>query len=72
MRKTRKNSASPRLMRIKSLVFRKRSDAVAAIDKLKKGTDFNWLGSNAEGQVDPNAAGILKFDGQSDHTEQFA
>ena len=55
---------SPQLMRIKSLVFGKRSDAVAAINKLKKGTDFNWLGSNAEGQVDPNAAGVLKFDGQ--------
>jgi hypothetical protein len=55
---------SPQLLRIKSLVFGKRSDAVAAIDKLKKGTDFNWLGSNAEGQVDPNAPGILNFDGQ--------
>jgi parvulin-like peptidyl-prolyl isomerase len=55
---------SPRLLRIKSLVFGKRGDAVAALDKLKKGTDFNWLGSNAEGQVDPNARGILKFDGQ--------
>ena len=55
---------SPELLRIKSLVFGKRSDAVAAIDKLKKGTDFNWLGSNAEGQADPNARGILRFDGQ--------
>jgi PPIC-type PPIASE domain len=55
---------SPQLMRIKSLVFEKRSDAVAAIDKLKNGTDFSWLGSNAEGQVDPNAQGILNFDGQ--------
>jgi len=54
----------PQLMRIKSLVFEKRGDAVAAIDKLKKGTDFNWLGSNAEGQVDQNTQGILKFDGQ--------
>jgi hypothetical protein len=55
---------SPRLMRIKSLVFVKRSDAVAALDKLKKGTDFNWLGANAEGQFDQNAQGLLKFDGQ--------
>ena len=53
---------SPRLMRIKSLVFARRSDAVEAIDKLKQGTDFNWLGSNAAGQVDPNTSGILKFD----------
>lgn len=55
---------SPKLLRIKSLIFGKRSDAVAAIDKLKKGTDFNWLGSNAEGQLDPNTQGILKFEGR--------
>jgi len=55
---------SPKLLRIKSLIFGKRSDAVAAIDKLKKGTDFNWLGSNADGQLDPNTLGILKFEGQ--------
>ena len=55
---------SPKLLRIKSLIFEKRSDAVAAIDKLKKGTDFNWLGSNAEGQLDPNTQGILNFGGQ--------
>jgi hypothetical protein len=54
---------APRLLRIKSLVFDQRSAAVAAIDKLKKGTDFNWLGSNAAGQVDQNAPEILKFDG---------
>ena len=55
--------SAPRLMRIKCLVFARRSEAVAAFDKLQKGTDFNWLGSNAEGQVDQNTAGILKFDG---------
>jgi hypothetical protein len=55
---------SPKLLRIKSLIFGKRSDAVAAIDKLKKGTDFNWLGSNAAGQLDPDTMGILNFDGQ--------
>jgi hypothetical protein len=37
---------------------------VAAIKKLKKGTDFNWLGSHADGQVDRNAKGLLKFDGR--------
>jgi len=54
----------PEMMRIKSLVFGKRSDAVEAIDKLKKGTDFNWLGSNAEGQVDPYTRGLLKLEGK--------
>jgi hypothetical protein len=54
----------PEMMRIKSLVFAKRSDAVKAIDKLKKGTDFNWLGANAEGQVDPHTRGLLKLAGK--------
>ena len=54
----------PEMMRIKSLVFGKRSDAVEALDKLKRGTDFNWLGSNAEGQVDPNTRGLLKLEGK--------
>jgi cyclophilin family peptidyl-prolyl cis-trans isomerase len=54
----------PEMMRIKSLVFGKRSDAVEAVDKLKKGTDFNWLGSNAEGQVDPHTRGLLKLEGR--------
>ena len=52
----------PEMMRIKSLVFGKRGDAVEAIDKLKKGTDFSWLGSNAEGQVDPFTRGLLKLE----------
>ena len=54
----------PEMMRIKSLVFSQRSDAVETIDKLKKGTDFNWLGANAEGQVDPNTKGLLKLEGK--------
>jgi len=54
----------PEMMRIKSLVFGQRSDAVETIDKLKKGTDFNWLGANAEGQVDPNTKGLLKLEGK--------
>ena len=53
----------PEMMRIKSLVFGERSDAVNAIDKIRKGTDFSWLSSHAEGQVDKNSEGLLKFDG---------
>ena len=54
----------PEMMRIKSLVFDKRKDAVDAIDKLKKGTDFDWLGANAEGQVDPATKGLLRLEGR--------
>ena len=55
--------STPEMMRIKSLVFSKESDAVDALNKLTAGTDFNWLSSNAEGQVDKNTKGLLKFDG---------
>jgi len=55
---------TPEMVRIKSLVFGKRRNAVEAIDKLNKGTDFNWLGANSDGQVDPNTKGLLRFDGR--------
>jgi hypothetical protein len=55
---------SPQMMRIKSLVFEKRTDAVDALDKLKQGTDFPWLSSHAEGQVDKDTQGLLKFEGK--------
>lgn len=54
----------PQMIRIKSLVFWERKDAVEAIDILQKGTDFNWLSSNAEGQVDKDSEGLLKFEGE--------
>ena len=54
---------TPEMMRIKSLVFSKKSEAVEALNKLTAGTDFNWLSSNAEGQMDKNTKGLLKFDG---------
>jgi hypothetical protein len=54
----------PQMLRIKSLVFGKRSDAVEAIDALTKGTDFGWLSSRAGGQVDKNKEGLFKFEGK--------
>lgn len=56
--------SSPQMVRIKSIVFGRRDDAVAAIKKLKRGTDFNWLVTNADGQVDSNTKNLLKFDGR--------
>ena len=55
----------PEMMRIKELVFGKKSDALSAMEKLGKGTDFNWLSSSAEGQVDRNSKnkGLLTFEG---------
>jgi hypothetical protein len=54
----------PAMVRISSLAFTKRNDAESAMDKLRKGTDFQWLLNNAEGQVDKNSKGLLEFTGQ--------
>ena len=53
----------PEMMKIKSLAFSKREDAEKAIVNLRQGTDFQWLGANAEGQVDKNTTGVLNFEG---------
>jgi len=53
----------PEMIKIKSLVFSKREDAEKAIVNLRKGTDFQWLKANAEGQVDKNTKGVLDFEG---------
>jgi hypothetical protein len=46
--------ASPERIRVSSLIFDKnrRSDAEQAAQKLRVGTDFNWLKDNTEGQAD--------------------
>jgi len=54
----------PAMMRIKELVFGTKSDAVSAVEKLRKGTDFDWLSANAEGQVDKSTKGLLRFKGE--------
>ena len=54
----------PEMMRIKELVFEKKSDAVSALEKLRKGTDFDWLSSNAEGLVDEKSKRLLRFAGK--------
>jgi parvulin-like peptidyl-prolyl isomerase len=54
----------PEMMRIRSLVFAKREDAEAVIIKLRKGTDFQWLMANADGQVHRVTRNLLDFDGK--------
>jgi hypothetical protein len=54
----------PEMMKITSLAFGKRDDAEKAIVNLRKGTDFQWVKANAEGQVDKNTKGVLDFDGK--------
>ncbi|HYA94032.1 MAG TPA: peptidyl-prolyl cis-trans isomerase [Thermodesulfobacteriota bacterium] len=55
----------PEMMKIRSLVFVKRNAAERAIEKLRNGTELQWLMENAEGQVDKNTPDLLTFDGKS-------
>lgn len=52
----------PAMMRIRSLAFSERGAAEAATEKLRAGTDFSWLASTADHQVDKAAKGLLTFD----------
>jgi hypothetical protein len=61
----------PEMMRIHSLVFAKRQDAEVAIEKLRKGTELQWLSANAEGQVSRNAPGLLMFGGNLLSTKEL-
>lgn len=62
-KENREEYTFPEMMRIKSLVFGKKPDATSALEKLIKGTDFDWLCLNAEGTVKQGRQGLLKFGG---------
>ena len=53
--------SSPEMLKIKSLVFARKGDAEDAIDKLRKGAEFQWLQANTAGQVAANSPGLLDF-----------
>ena len=59
-----KDYTYPEMMKMSNLVFEKRESAEKAILALKKGTDFQWVKANAEGQLDRNTKGILDLDGR--------
>jgi parvulin-like peptidyl-prolyl isomerase len=59
-----KEYTMPEMMKINGLVFTKRKDGESAVEKLRKGTEFQWLAANAEGQVDKNTKRLLTFDGK--------
>jgi len=59
-----KDYTYPEMMKMSNLVFEKRESAEKAFLALKKGTDFQWVKANAEGQLDRNTKGILDLDGR--------
>lgn len=52
----------PEMMKIDGLAFESMKNAEAALAKLRQGTDFSWLKTNAENQVDKNTKGLLSFE----------
>jgi parvulin-like peptidyl-prolyl isomerase len=55
----------PEMVRIDGLVFSDRKDAEEAVEKLRKGADFQWLRANADGQVEAGKGkNLLEFGGQ--------
>ena len=52
------------MVKIRSLAFAKRNDAEGAVEKLRNGTELQWLMENGEGQVDKNARNLLTFEGK--------
>jgi parvulin-like peptidyl-prolyl isomerase len=55
----------PEMVRIEGLVFEEKGTAEDAIEKLRKGADFQWLRANADGQIDPSKGkDLLEFKGQ--------
>jgi parvulin-like peptidyl-prolyl isomerase len=66
-----KNYSYPDMMKIRSLAFTRRGAAEDALRKLREGSDYGWVSSNAEGQVDKGAEGLLSFDGQPVMTDSM-
>lgn len=54
--------SSPAMLQMKSLVFSDRQDAETALDKLRKGADYNWVSANAVNLVAPDTDGVLPLD----------
>jgi hypothetical protein len=55
----------PEMIKIRSLAFGKRGDAEEAVEKLRKGMDYQWFVTHAEGQLDKGIPGLMMFEGNS-------
>lgn len=54
--------STPAMLRLESLAFENRDDALAAFDKLQKGSDFKWVSANTEGLVPSGDEDRLNFE----------
>jgi len=54
--------STPAMVKLKALAFGKQGQAEAAIEKLRKGAEFQWLQANAEGLVPAQSPGLMEFE----------
>ena len=67
----RAEHTTPEMVRMRSLAFDDKARAEATRDLLRSGADFQWVASRAEGQLDPNATGVLAFDNRPIMTSEL-
>lgn len=53
--------SSPEMLKLRGLAFSRKDFAEAALDKLSKGTEYQWLQANAEGLVPADTEGLVSF-----------
>ena len=58
-----KEFSFPEMIKIRSIAFGKRGDAEDAIEKLRKGMDYQWFVTHAEGQLDKGTQGLMVLEG---------
>jgi hypothetical protein len=56
---------TPAMMKIRSITFASRGDAEDALDKLRKGMDFNWARNNLKPEIDrEKEPGFREYEGE--------
>ncbi|ACM21504.1 hypothetical protein Geob_3161 [Geotalea daltonii FRC-32] len=51
----------PEMLKLRGLAFTRKDFAEAAMEKLQKGTEYQWLQANAEGLVPGDTEGLMSF-----------
>ena len=67
----RAEHTTPEMVRMRSLAFGTKAAAEATRELLRTGADFQWVAGRADGQLDPNAAGVLTFDNRPIMTSEL-
>jgi parvulin-like peptidyl-prolyl isomerase len=67
----RSDYTSPEMMKLDSVVFKKRDDAEKTMRRLRAGDQLSWIKANAGGQIEKGAAGLLEMNGNVISTSEL-